>query len=95
MRIRVLLATVLTVVPLGLHASEAASSGHVQGFVTFDPGAFEFPEGISFDKTGNAHVSMIFPGQIRRLAPDGSQSVVATIPAPGFGVAEPGRRAAG
>jgi sugar lactone lactonase YvrE len=87
MRIRVLLATVLAVVPLGPPASEAASSGHVQDFVTFDPGAFEFPEGISFDKTGNAYVSMIFLGHIRRISPDGSQSVVATIPAPGFGVA--------
>jgi hypothetical protein len=30
---------------------------------------------------------MIFLGQIRRISLDGSQSVVATIPAPGFGVA--------
>jgi hypothetical protein len=46
------------------------------------PGASGFLEGISFDKTGNGYVSMIFLGQIRRISPDGSQSVVATIPAP-------------
>jgi hypothetical protein len=36
MRNRVVLAAVLAVVLLGLPASEAASSGHVQEFVTFD-----------------------------------------------------------
>lgn len=82
MRNRVVLAAVLAVVLLGLPASEAASSGHVQEFVTFDPGASGFLEGIRFDKTGNGYVSMIFLGQIRRISPDGSQSVVATIPAP-------------
>jgi sugar lactone lactonase YvrE len=49
--------------------------------VAFDPDSFEFPEGISFDKTGNAYVSMISQGQIRRITPDGSQSLVATITA--------------
>lgn len=87
MRIRVILVTALAVVAFGLPAGEAASSGHVQEVVTFDPGAFEFPEGISFNKTGDAYVSMISLDQIWRISPDGSQSVMATIPAPGFGVA--------
>jgi hypothetical protein len=48
MRNRVVLAAVLAVVPLGLPASEAASGGHVQEFVTFDPGASEFsPSGAA------------------------------------------------
>jgi len=85
MRIQSLPTVVLTAV-LAFPAM-ATANGHVEEFVAFDPAAAEFPEGISFDKTGNAYVSMILLGQIRKIAPDGSQSVVATIEAPGFSVA--------
>jgi hypothetical protein len=67
----------------------------VDELVAFDPDSFEFPEGISFDKTGNAYVSMIFLGQIRRIAPDGSQSAVATITGPQLRSRGPGGRAVG
>ena len=43
-------------------------------------------EGVAVDKTGNIYVSVTPLGQIRRYAPDGSESLLATVPATaGFG----------
>ena len=60
-----------------------SASGGVETLVTFNPAASEFPEGVAVDKTGNVYVSVTPIGQIRRFAPDGSQSLLATLPATG------------
>lgn len=86
MTVRIVTAVGLAAV-LTFPAALASATGHVSEFVAFDPGAGEFAEGISFDKSGNAYVSMTALGQIRRIGPDGTQSVVATIESPGLGVA--------
>lgn len=49
------------------------------------PAAGEFPEGVAVDKTGNVYVSLSPIGQVRKIAPDGSQSVLATLPVGAFG----------
>jgi sugar lactone lactonase YvrE len=61
----------------------AAASSQVETLVTFNPAAGEFPEGVAVDKPGNIYVSITPLGQIRRFAPDGSQSLLATLPATG------------
>jgi sugar lactone lactonase YvrE len=61
----------------------ASASSSVQTLVTFNPAAGEFPEGVAVDKTGNIYVSVTPLGQIRRFAPDGSESLLTTLPATG------------
>lgn len=72
---------------LALPPTLVTADERVEEVIAFDPAAAEFPEGITVDKTGDVYVSMTLLGQIRKITPDGKQSVVATIPAPGFGVA--------
>jgi sugar lactone lactonase YvrE len=72
---------------LALSAGVAGASGHVQTFVTFDPAAGEFPEGIAVDKYGNVYVSMIELDQIWKIDPSGNRSVLAEIAVPGAGPA--------
>ncbi|WP_191244471.1 SMP-30/gluconolactonase/LRE family protein [Amycolatopsis deserti] len=72
---RILVAAVAAT--LALPTAVAAAASPVQTFVTFDPAAGEFPEGVAFDKTGNLYVSLLPASQIRRITPDGTQSVVA------------------
>lgn len=50
---------------------------------TFDPAKGEWPTGMAADERGNLYVALVGLGQIRRLAPDGSATVFATLPAPG------------
>lgn len=57
----------------------AATADHVGTFVDFDPTAGEFPEGVAVDRTGALYVSLIFRDEIRRLDPDGTQTVRASF----------------
>jgi sugar lactone lactonase YvrE len=75
------------VTALVLPGTVAAAEGHVQTFVTFDPAAGEFPEGVAFDKTGNLYVSLLPRNEIRKIDPAGAQSVVAEFPTGGGGPA--------
>jgi sugar lactone lactonase YvrE len=61
----------------------ASASSQLQTLVMFNPAAGEFPEGVAVDKTGNIYVSITPLGQIRRFAPNGSQSLLTTLPAAG------------
>jgi len=45
----------------------------------FDAHAQEYPEGVAVDASGNLYVSLSSIGEIRRIAPDGSQSTVARL----------------
>ncbi|MFF5986676.1 SMP-30/gluconolactonase/LRE family protein [Prauserella flavalba] len=82
---RLLVAAIVTA--LVLPGTVAAADSGVRTFVTFDPAAGEFPEGVAFDKTGDLYVSLIPRNEIRRIEPDGTQSVVARFPAGGGGPA--------
>jgi sugar lactone lactonase YvrE len=64
----------------------------VTSVVAFAPP--DFPESIAIDKKGDIYVSMYPTGEIRKIAPDGTQSTVAVL---GIGPVTPfpGRRIAG
>lgn len=86
MGVRAIVVAVLAAA-LALPGGIAGADGHVETFVAFDPVAGEFPEGIAVDKTGNVYVSMIVLNQIRKIDPNGIQSVVAEFDVPGAGPA--------
>jgi sugar lactone lactonase YvrE len=56
-------------------SSPAAASGNLTWIRTYDPGAGEFPEGIAIDKQGNIFVSMAQLGEIRKIDPDGAETL--------------------
>jgi sugar lactone lactonase YvrE len=72
----------LLIVLFALPAGASASSG-IEVLASFNPVAGEFPEGLAVDKTGNVFVSFTPIGQILRIAPDGSRSLLATLPTGG------------
>jgi sugar lactone lactonase YvrE len=67
-------------------AAPAQAGVSLQRVVSFDPSAGEFPEGLAVDVRGNAYVTMTSPiDEIRRIAGDGTQSVLAHLNVGGFG----------
>ena len=48
--------------------------------ILFDFDAAETPESIVFDRDDNAYITMAFTGEIRRIAPDLSQSTLTFLP---------------
>ena len=61
--------------------SLAAASGPVVWIRTYNPAAGEFPEGIAVDKQGNIFVSMAPIGQIRKISPEGTETLFYQLPA--------------
>jgi sugar lactone lactonase YvrE len=74
---------VLPVVLAGLIVSSAAparsAAVELETVVTFDPHAHEYPEGVAVDPSGALYVSLSSIGEIRRIAPDGTQTVLAQL----------------
>jgi sugar lactone lactonase YvrE len=60
--------------------SGAAANGRLEAVVAFDPAAGEFPESIAADKTGDLYVSMFVLDQVRRVGPNGAQTVITRLP---------------
>ncbi|HEV2860031.1 MAG TPA: hypothetical protein VGX48_03425 [Pyrinomonadaceae bacterium] len=60
-------------------AADASAAG-VETFVQFNHAAGETPESIQFDRHGNAYVSMALTGEVRKIAPDGTQTSLAFLP---------------
>ncbi len=58
----------------------AAAAAGVETVALFNPAAFETPESIQFDRRGNAYVSMAMTGEVRKIAPDGTQTTLAFLP---------------
>ena len=52
----------------------------------FDYEPPDLPEGIAIDKTGNIFVSLANQSELRKIAPDGTESLLATLPTGGFGL---------
>jgi sugar lactone lactonase YvrE len=48
--------------------------------VSFDPSASENPESLVVDRQGSIYVSLARRGEVRKIAPDGTQSALATLP---------------
>jgi sugar lactone lactonase YvrE len=67
-------------------AGAAHASVPVERVVPFDASAGELPESVVVDHRGTAYVTLAPIGQVRSIAPNGSQHVVATLPTgSGFG----------
>lgn len=58
----------------------AAHTSPLSTVVTFDSLALETPESMAFDTDGNLYVSLALTGEIRVIAPDGTQSTLAWLP---------------
>lgn len=54
--------------------------GAVETLVLFDPAQLETPESIVIDRDGNFLISLALTGEIRKIAPDGTQSTLALLP---------------
>jgi sugar lactone lactonase YvrE len=67
-------ALLLAVLAVALMPIPADASRHVEWVIHYEP-VVEAPEGIAVDKVGNIFVGMDVPGQIRKIAPDGTESV--------------------
>ena len=82
---------VVIVAAAALFTVVAYAASSVSPVVTFAPP--NFPESVRVDKEGNTYVSMLTTGEVRKIAPDGSQSTLAVL---GSGpTAFPGRRLTG
>lgn len=68
-----LAATLLAVTP-------AVFAQGAETLISFDPTVPETPESIVFDSQDNAYVTMALTGEIRRIAPDLSQTSLASLP---------------
>lgn len=53
--------------------------------IGFDPTQGEFPESIAIDRQGSTYVTLSPRGEIRKVAPNGTQSTVAQVAPPGVG----------
>ena len=53
---------------------------HVETVALFDVSHFETPESLVFDHSGNMFVSLALAGEIRKIAPNGTQTVFAQLP---------------
>lgn len=60
--------------------SLVAASSEVTWVRTYNPSALEFPEGIAVDKQGNLFVSIAPLGQIRKISPEGVETLFYQFP---------------
>src|SRR5215207_1328976 len=68
---------------LGLPAGAFAhppDAGTLETVVSLDASQLEMPESIEIDREGNLYLSLSFSGEIRKIAPDGTQTTVAVLP---------------
>src|SRR5262245_3157060 len=56
------------------------ASAQVETIASFNPSLLETPENIAIDTADNKYVSLALTGEIRRIAPDGTQSTFAMLP---------------
>jgi sugar lactone lactonase YvrE len=57
-----------------------ASAADLSTVALFNPAAFEAPESVQFDRHGNAYISLALTGEVRKIAPDGTQTALAFLP---------------
>jgi sugar lactone lactonase YvrE len=73
----------LFLVPLVVACSlvaASASAARVETIALFDPTVPEMPESIQVDRHGYIYVSLPSTGEVRKIAPDGTQSTLAVLP---------------
>lgn len=72
------LALVLALSPAAF--AHRPDAGTVDTVVQFSSAQLETPESIAIDVKGNIYISLAITGEIRRIAPDGTQSTLAVLP---------------
>ncbi|MCP3962277.1 MAG: hypothetical protein GY719_30920 [bacterium] len=70
----------LTALLLLTIAAAPALAAEVETLILFDPMAGETPESIVFDRADNAYITLAFTGEIRKIAPDLTQTSLAFLP---------------
>jgi DNA-binding beta-propeller fold protein YncE len=86
MRIRGVVAVLISAFALVVGSGVAQASVPIQTVVSFNPTAGEFPEGVAVSVTGTAYVSLVNPvAEIRTIDRSGAQSVVTHFSVPGLG----------
>jgi sugar lactone lactonase YvrE len=73
----------LLLIPLAIACTlvaVSASAAEVETFVLFDFAASERPESIQVDRHGYVYISLAPRGEVRKIAPDGTQSTLAFLP---------------
>jgi sugar lactone lactonase YvrE len=70
---------VLALAPISAFA-HPPDAGTVETVVQFSSAQLETPESIAIDVEGNLYVSLAITGEIRKIAPDGTQSTLALLP---------------
>lgn len=65
---------------LGLAILPFRAQAAVETILSFDAAKLETPENLVFDRAGNLYISLALTGEIRKVAPDGTQSTFAQLP---------------
>jgi sugar lactone lactonase YvrE len=60
--------------------AQGVSAQGAETVALFNPAAFETPESLQIDRRGNTYISMALTGEIRKIAPNGTQSSLAFLP---------------
>lgn len=71
---------VLALILGAITAVPASAAVPIQTIATFDASAGEEPEGLALDHRGNIYVGLFGTGEIRRIAPDGTETTLARLP---------------
>lgn len=69
----------LVLLPAGL-AAHPPDAPQLEVLAAFNPAALETPENLAFDRDGNLYLSLALTGEIRKIAPDGTQSTFIQFP---------------
>jgi sugar lactone lactonase YvrE len=70
----------LAALPAASHATPPPPAGTLETLALFNPAALETPESVILDSAGNIFLSLALTGEIRKIAPDGTQSTLAFLP---------------
>jgi sugar lactone lactonase YvrE len=73
----------LFLVPLAVACiliAASVSAAEVETITLFDPAVPETPESIQIDRHGHVYISLALTGEVRKIAPDGTQSTLAFLP---------------
>ncbi|MEA2562489.1 MAG: hypothetical protein QOH06_3993 [Acidobacteriota bacterium] len=70
---------VLCLIPAAAFAHRP-DAGTLETLILFNPAQLETPESIAFDVAGNTYISLALIGEIRKIAPDGTQSTLTVLP---------------
>jgi sugar lactone lactonase YvrE len=74
------IAAILVACAAASTARAQSLAGPVEVVAAFDASKLETPESVAIDYKGNRYVSLNLTGEIRKIAPDGTQSTHALLP---------------